>query len=104
MSASRNTPTIGVNLPYRYEQSLSRCTTCQDVCVQQLHAAKRLPFKCISEDLLPSYCYVTKANSKQFAPKFRNLPLHSAGKEEDLVNCKRIAACYQNSEPDTCAV
>jgi len=66
--------------------------------------AYHLNFKCILEDLLPSYCYVTKANSKQFAHKFRNLPLHSAGKEEDSVNCKRIAACYQNSEPDTCAV
>jgi len=27
---------------YRYQQSQSRCSTCQDVCVQQSHAAKRL--------------------------------------------------------------
>jgi len=27
---------------YRYQQSLSRCITCQDVCVQKSHAAKRL--------------------------------------------------------------
>jgi len=27
---------------YRYQQSLSRCITCQDVCIQQSHAAKRL--------------------------------------------------------------
>jgi len=27
---------------YSFQQSLSRCITCQDVCVQQSHAAKRL--------------------------------------------------------------
>jgi len=31
-------------VPFRYQQSLSRCRciTCQDLCVQQWHAAKRL--------------------------------------------------------------
>jgi len=45
MSATGNSPTIGLNLRVLplYEQSLSRCITCQNVCVQQLHAAKRLP-------------------------------------------------------------
>jgi len=36
-------PLVWTYVPYRYEQSLSRCITCQDVCVQQLHAAKRIP-------------------------------------------------------------
>jgi len=27
---------------YRYQQSLPRCIACQDICVQQSHAAKRL--------------------------------------------------------------
>jgi len=27
---------------YPYQQSLSRCITCQDLCVQHPHAAKRL--------------------------------------------------------------
>jgi len=27
---------------YRYQQSQSRCITCQDVCVQQSHEEKRL--------------------------------------------------------------
>jgi len=44
--------------------------------------------KCIVENLLPCYCYVTKANSR-------------------TIRCRvsqPASACYQNSEPDSCAV
>jgi len=44
----------------RYQQSLSRCITCQDVCVQQSHASKRL----LSSVANPSYNEYTKSNLK----------------------------------------
>ena len=46
---------------YRYQQSLSRCITCQDVCVQQLHAQNLM---WTLEYLLPCYCYTIKTNSR----------------------------------------
>jgi len=58
--------------------------------------------KCIFEDLLPCYCYARKANSRTICSRVSQPA--SAGKEADLVNCKLITACYQNSEPDSCAV
>jgi len=30
-------------MAYHYQHVASRCITCQDVCVQQSHATKRLP-------------------------------------------------------------
>jgi len=70
MSATRNSLTY---VTYRCQQSLSHYITCQDTCVQQLHAAKRiLPY--IFADLLPCYCCETKTSStvEQFAREFRN--------------------------------
>ena len=90
---------------YRYQQPLSRCITCQDICVQQLHAAKRLhhrDLKCIFEDLLSCHCYATQANSTPIRSRVSQPA--SAGKEADLVNCKLITVCYQNSEPDSCSL
>jgi len=50
---------------YRYQQPLSRYITCQGVCVQQSHAAKRLISNLKgTEDLSPCYCYAIKTNSR----------------------------------------
>jgi len=38
--------------------------------------------KCIFEDLLPCYCYATKAIVEQFTCKFRNLPLQARSGHE----------------------
>jgi len=50
----------------RYQQSLSRCITCQDVCVQMSHHMQQntdyLNLKWILEDLLPCYCYTIKTS------------------------------------------
>jgi len=54
----------------RYQQSLSRYITCQNVCNQEPHATKRnlkwifRNLKWITEDLLPWYYYTIKTNSK----------------------------------------
>jgi len=58
--------------------------------------------KCIFEDLLPLYCYATKANSRTIRSRVSQPA--SAGKESDLVNCKLPTGCHQNSEPDSCVV
>jgi len=58
--------------------------------------------KCIFEDLLSCYCYATKANIRTIRSRVSQPA--SAGKEVNLVNCKLITACYQNSETDSCAV
>jgi len=58
--------------------------------------------KCICEDLLPCFCYVTKDISRTIRSRVSQPA--SAGKEADLVNYKLITTCYQNSEPDFCAV
>ena len=58
--------------------------------------------KCIFEDLLPCCCYATKANSRTIRSRVSRPA--TAGKEADQVNCKLITACYQNSEPDSCAL
>jgi len=42
-------------------------STCQDVYIQQSHAAKRLLYHYLKrtfDDLLPSYCYAIKTNDK----------------------------------------
>jgi len=66
-----------------YQQQSLAANTCQDVCVQQSHAAKRYcrNLKWTFEDLLPCYCYAAKANSRTVIFIF-------AGKGADLVNCK----------------
>jgi len=48
---------------------------------------------------LSSCCYATKANSTTIRSRVSQ-PAY-AGKEADLVKCKLITACYQNSEPDS---
>jgi len=52
--------------------------------------------KCIFEDLLPCYCYATKANSRTIRSRVSQPA--SVDKEADLVNCNLITACLQNSE------
>jgi len=85
------------------QQSLA-AYTCQDVCVQQSHAAK--PYcsnlKWTFEDLLPCYCYATKANSRTRRSQVSQSAF--AGKGADSVNYKLITAWYQNSERDSCAL
>ena len=58
--------------------------------------------KYIFEDLLPCYCYATKANSRTIRSRVSQST--SAGREANLVNCKLITARYQNSEPLFCSV
>jgi len=45
-----------------------------------------------------------RPTAEQFALRSRVSQPAYAGKEADLVKCKLITACYQNSEPDSCAV
>ena len=66
------------------------------------NAYRHRNLKRIFVDLLPCYCYATKANSRTIRSRLSQLA--SAGKEANLVNCKLITACYQNSEPGSCAV
>jgi len=72
-----------------YQLSLA-AYTCQDVCVQQLHAAKRYcrKLKRTFENLSPCYCYATKANSRTMRSQVSLSAF--AGKAADLVNCKLI--------------
>jgi len=60
----------------------------KNICVQQMHAAKRLlcNLKSILEDLLSSYFSTIKTNERTIRPKFHNLPLQTI--ERILVNCK----------------
>ena len=58
--------------------------------------------RCIFEDLLPCYCYATKANSRTIRSRVSQPA--SASKEANLVNGKLMTACHQNSETDSCAV
>ena len=59
-------------------------------------------FKCIFEDLLPCYCYATKANSRTIRSRVSQSA--SADREANLMIFKLITACYQNSEPDSFVV
>jgi len=109
MSATRNSPAIGVH----YKPTC--LTVISSRCLAALPSAKMSAFnsymrqnafhhdlKCIFENLLSCYCYATKANNK--TTRSRASQPASAGKEANLVNCKLITACYQNSQPDSCAV
>jgi len=97
-------PLVWTYVPYRYQHSLSRCITCQDVCIHWLHAAK-----CLSPQLevhLRSFVAMLLLRNKGHS---RTIHLRvsqpaSTGKEQTWVNCKLITACYQNSESDSCAV
>jgi len=61
---------------------------CQDFCVKQTHAAKCFcrNLKWTFEDLLPCYCYATKANSRTIRSQVSQSAF--ARKGVDLVNCK----------------
>jgi len=66
MSAIRNSPTY---VAYRYQQSMSHYLTTLlakipafSSCMRQKAYYRDL--KCIFENLLPCYCYATKANSR----------------------------------------
>ena len=80
--------------------------TCQDVCVQQSHAVTSYchNLKWTFENLLPYYCYATKANSRTMRSQVSQSAFALAGKGADLLNCKLITAWHHNSEPDSCAV
>jgi len=73
-------------LAYRYQQSLSRCFACPNVCVQQSHAAKRLNWSATFEYLLPCYCYAIKTNRRTVCSQ---MPLPaSAGKWAHMSDLK----------------
>jgi len=81
MSATRNSPTIGLNL-----RALppSAVTVSLHYLPRRLHSlvtCGKTP-KCIFEDLLPCYCYATKAIVEQFTCEFRNLPLQARSGHE----------------------
>jgi len=85
---------------YCNQQSLSRCITCRR-CLQQSHAAKRLP-----PQLEVNICWhvtVTQWRSiwELSASKFRNLPLQAM--QRTWVNCKLKIAWHNNSETALCA-
>jgi len=64
--------------------SLSRCITCQDVCVQQSHATKRFPpqYKVnICRFVAMMYCYAIKTNNRTI--RSRHSQPTSAGKGGD---------------------
>jgi len=90
-------PTI--RLPTWLTAISSHCLTSLPAEIPPFNSYMRLnayyrDFKCIFEDLLPCYCYVTKANSRTIRSRVSQPA--SAGKESDLVNCKLITACYRN--------
>ena len=95
-------------MPYPSQQSLSRCITCQDVCtLRSIVTCGKMSTTMIwsaSSKICcrHCYCYATKASSTTIRSRVSQPA--SAGKEADLVNCKLITACYQNSERDSCAM
>ena len=102
MSASHSSPTTAINLrglPLLITVSPAKKYAFNSDMWQNAYDRN---FKCTFEDSLPCYCYATKANDRTIrSPVSQPAP---AGKEADQVNCELIAACYQNSEPDSCAV
>ena len=105
MSAIYNSPTIGLNLRGLPLSEVSLAALPAKMSAFSSHMRQNAyhhNLKCIFEDLLPCNCYATKANSRTICSRVSQSA--SAGKEADLVNCKLITACYQNSEPDSCAV
>ena len=105
MSESRNSPTIGANLRglplSAFVVSLSlhylpKCLRSTVTC----HAAKRLS-PSLEVHLRRFVAMLLLRKQKPISQGSQPAP---AGKEADLVNCKLIAACCQNSEPDSCAV
>ena len=99
MSATRNSPTISLNLRALPLSAVTVSTVSLDYLPRRETSAVNRNMrqnayhrnlKCIFEDLLPCYCYATEAIVEQFAPKFRNLPLQPVGKERTWVSCKLI--------------
>jgi len=72
MSATRNSPTIDLNLR---ALPLSAVTVSLHYLSRHLHSIVTYHpnLKCIFEDFLPCYCYATKAKVEQFTLEFRNL-------------------------------
>jgi len=77
MSATRNSPTIGLNLRallLSSSHSLAALPAKMSAFNSYMRQnAYHRNLKCIFEDLLPCYCYATKAIVEQFTCKFRNL-------------------------------
>jgi len=105
MSASRKSPTTGahlrglplsafiVSLSLHY---LPKCLRSTVTC----HAAKRLP-PWLEVHLRRFVAMLLFRKQNPISQVSKPAP---EGIEADLVNCKLVAACYQNSEPDSCAV
>jgi len=91
------------NVAYTISLSLA-AYTCQDICVQQTHAAKRYcrDLKWTFENLLQCCYYATEANSRTMRSQLSQSAF--AGKGGDLVNRKLITAWCHNSELNSCAV
>ena len=104
---TRNSPTIGLNLRALplYEQSVSLHHLSR--CLRSIVTATTVTWTASSKICCHVILtlYATKASSTTIRSRVSQPA--SAGKETDLVNSKRItasSACYQNSEPDSCAV
>jgi len=96
-----------IRLPTRLTAVSSHCLTTLPAKIPAFNSymwqtAYYRDLKRIFADLSPCYCYATKVNRRTI--RSQGTQPASAGKEADLVNCKLITACYQQSEPDSCAV
>jgi len=87
----------------RYQQSLSPCIICQDVCVQTAHHMRQNAYyrnlKWSLEDLLPCYCYTIKTNSRTIRSQ-----VSQPASADKWATSKLTTAWHQNSEPGSCAV
>jgi len=106
MSAACNSPTFGLNLRSLPQAAVTaslhyRCLRSTVTCGKTPVACHR-NFKRIFAGFLPCYCYATKANTTEIRSRVSQLP--SAGKGVDMNELQTHTACYQNREPDSCAV
>jgi len=68
-------PLVWTSVPYRRQQSLSRCITCQDDCLQKLHAVLPQASRQKSLDSQKKFTRYEKIpRFKVFASKFAVLP------------------------------
>jgi len=80
MSASRGSPTIGINLlvfPLSPVTSCFAALPAKKSAFNMRQNAYHRNLKCIFESFLPCYCYAKRPIVVQFAPAFRNLPLQA---------------------------
>jgi len=99
MSASRSSPTIGINrivLNAITSHCLAALPTKESAFNSYMRQNAYHPkLKCIFEYLLPCYCYSTNANSRTIRSQVSQ-PV-SAGREANLVNSKLICSSLHDT-------